>query len=107
MTIYNLVTGWTDFIDFQILLDGVAPNLTGYGVPVMYFRDKNGTTLTVNGTVSWQDASTAKARFLPSDANQIKDSNAPLRVRAELTDGAGRKSYIPNAQPDEWHVGKK
>lgn len=104
MTIYNLVEGWTDPIDCIIKADGVALSLTGITVAIVA-SDKNGSSVTMPGTVSVTDAAAGKVRYAPSAATDLLNSRSPMNIRWRLTDGSGKIRFVPNApNRDKWII---
>lgn len=93
----ELVTGWTGPLDFQLLADGAAINLTGMTVDLI-LTASDGTSIPTTGDTSVQDAALGKVRYTP-DATDLLVASSPVKMRWKVTDGAGAVVYHPSARP--------
>lgn len=92
----GIVEGWTGAIDFRLLADGTAQNLTGMTVAaVAYDRSRNTVTLTGDCTV--QSSTGGLVRLTP-DSGDFLESGSPYDLRFKVTDG-GLDVFFPNEEP--------
>lgn len=106
MATTEFVEGWSDPVDFTLLADGVAINLTGITVSLVATNAKTLTPLTVAGSVSVPNAAAGQVRYSPviSTDALFLETNSPVRIRWKLTDGTNRVRYVPNQKPDQWVI---
>lgn len=106
MAAYDIVQGTTNNLQFQLLENGAAINLTGITVTLL-LEDRTGTTVTSPGTVSVVDATTGKVQLAPTNATVFDPTKGPYYARWQLTDGGGLISFVPSSTRDTWNlVGK-
>lgn len=92
----GIVEGWTGNIDFRLLADGSAQNLTGVTVSAVgYDRLKNPVTLT--GDVVVLSATGGTVRLTP-DLNDFVEASSPYELRFKVTDG-GLDTFFPSEEP--------
>ena len=92
----GIVEGWTGNIDFRLLADGSAQNLTGMTVvAVGYDRLRNAVTLI--GDVTVLSATGGTVRLQP-DANDFIEAASPYELRFKVTDG-GLDTFFPSEEP--------
>lgn len=103
MAKYDIVDGTTAVIQFQLLEEGAAINLTGVTVSLL-LSDRTGTTVTSPGTVVITDAATGKVQLTPTGTTTFVADNGPYYARWKLTDGGGKISYVPTALRDVWNI---
>lgn len=100
----RIVHGWTGPLDFQLMTNGSATDLTGSTVTLV-LEDANGDAIVYTGVVSVQEAATGKVRFTPA-ATDIAFVNGTMRARWKVTTGS-QVVYFPSGNPDLWTVGKE
>lgn len=93
----ELVTGWTGPLDFRLLADGAAYNLTGMTVELI-LTAQDGTSISTSGDTSVTDAATGTVRYLP-DSTDLVTSNSPISMRWKVTDGGGLIVFHPSGRP--------
>jgi hypothetical protein len=94
----HIVEGWLGPIDFQLLANGVAQNLTGLTVTGKAFNRINAMS-DLDGDISIVSASSGYVRLTP-DAIDFNAANSPYELRfwvANDTSGAGVVMF-PNAE---------
>ena len=99
----DFVEGWTGAIEYQLLADDVAVNLTGFTVAIQMFGAEIG-PLTLGGTVVVTSSTGGKVEYRPATSCEMKSVYSPLEVRFKVTDGAAKITYFPNAEPELWTV---
>lgn len=103
MAVYdNIVEGQTEAIVHTLLADGVAVNGTGITLGLVLMDKVGGVVDTSGSKVSWLDASTGKAQFLPA-VGDLTAIRSPYNARWTLT-AAGKTGFYPNRQVDTWIV---
>lgn len=98
----NVVEGWTGDLDFQLLADGNAQNISGNSIALIV-QDHSGASVTFAGNISVPDATTGKVRFSPQPADLLA-AKSPYNVRWKVTDGAGKVVFFPSGKDDFWTV---
>jgi hypothetical protein len=93
----EVVDGWTGPLDYTLLADGTALNLTGMTVTLILTKP-DGTVVDTTGDVTVTDAAAGWVRYTP-DATDLAASESPLRMRWKVVDGAGAVVYHPSARP--------
>ncbi len=112
---YFIPHGTTEPLDFQLrdydsaTTDeaGDVIDLTGMTVTLQAF-DRNGTAVTLAGTVSIVTAATGSIRYTPAAETDFDNyaSEGPWRVRFKVSDGTDH-FFVPNDEdPDLWVVDK-
>ena len=97
----DLVEGWTEPIEYTILADGAAVDLTGKTVNLLlYDCDQN--LLEPAGELTITDAPTGKVAFTPA-AGDLVAAKSPYYVRFHVVEDG---FFAPNARAEEWHVRK-
>ena len=92
----GIVEGWSGNIDFRLLADGSATNLTGMTVAAVgYDRLKAAVTLT--GNVAVLSATGGTVRFTP-DTGDFLEESGPYELRFKVTDG-GLHVFFPSEEP--------
>lgn len=100
---YDIVEGTSSNLQFQLLENGVAINLTGITVTLL-LEDRVGTTVTSPGTVTTVDATTGKVQLAPTGTSVFVASSGPYYARWKLTDGSGKVAYVPTSNRDIWNI---
>lgn len=104
MTTIELVEGWTGNVDFTLLADGTAVNLTGSTV-TLTLRDRTGTVIDTTSDVSVPTPASGVVRYSP-DAIDLTASGSPYSARWKVVDGSSKVTYFPSSvDPDRWLVG--
>lgn len=88
--VLNIVEGWLGPLDFQLLADGVAQNLTGLTVTGRAFNRINAMS-DLDGDIAVTSASSGYIRLTPDTAD-FNVENSPYELRfgvANNTSGAG------------------
>lgn len=99
----HFVEGWTDPIDYQLKKGDPAASFDATGMSVaIVMADLKGVSITLTGTIAWQDAAVSKVRFTPAAAD-LKAADSPLRVRFKVTNGAAI-AYFPRRGHEEWII---
>jgi hypothetical protein len=93
--------GWTGDLDFQLLMDGVAVNLTGKTVTAQA-TNKNGASVNLTGVVTVTSLLEGKVRYTPS-ANDFVAAQSPYGFRFKATTG-DQTVMFPNGVADAWIV---
>ena len=99
----DFVEGWTGVIEYQLLADDVAVNLTGFTVGIQTFGADQG-PLSLGGTVVVTSSTGGKVEYRPATTCELKSVYSPIQVRFKVTDGASKITYYPNAAPELWTV---
>jgi hypothetical protein len=99
VTTVEIVEGWTEALDWQLLADDAAVNLSGVTAVALIVHDKDAALVTLAGTASVLQASTGKVRYPPVAAD-FTAARAPYSVRWKVTDASGKIAYFPNGAPD-------
>ena len=89
----DIVEGWDEPFDEQLLADGVARNITGATVAFLVYG-RNEVLATHTGTASITTAATGLVRYAPV-AGEFTAANSPYGYRWRVTLG-GKVSYHPN-----------
>lgn len=101
----NLVEGWTDPINDQLLIDGVATeSLAGHTVECILYNNR-GILQTGMGTSEIVDAATRKVKFTPG-AGKLLNADSPYTQRWKITRPTAQIYYHPNAGSETWNVRK-
>lgn len=98
----NLVPGWTEPLDFTLLEDDIAADLTGQTV-VIDVIDKNGTAVAPLGATTVPDPTAGHVRYSPT-GTEFTVAGQPYGVRWKVTDGSGKVAFFPNGKRDQWKV---
>ena len=98
----DFVEGWTEPINYQLLADGVAQNLTGMTVALVGYQNA-GKLFPFGGSVSVTDAVNGKVVFTPAAADLVA-KGSPYNIRWKVTDSLGKIAYFPNQSPEVWVV---
>lgn len=93
----ELVSGWTGPLDFRLLADGAAINLTGMTVELI-LTAQDGTSIPTTGDTSVTDAVAGKVRYSP-DSTDLVVASSPIQMRWKVTDGGGSVVYHPSGRP--------
>lgn len=101
--IYNIVSGTTAPVRFQLLEAGNPINLAGCTVALL-LSDRSGFTITSPGTVTITDTTNGKVQLAPSSVNVFNAQNSPYSARWQITDSNGLISYCPNGSRDTWNI---
>lgn len=99
-TLYEVVIGWTEPIDIDLLSKGATPTGSLSGTVALVLRDRHGTQIDTTGDVSIQDADDWVVRYTP-DAADLTPGTYTGRVK--VTSGSN-VSYFPSGEPDKWIV---
>lgn len=100
--VVELVEGWTGPLEFQLLADGTAQDLTGMTVELI-LKDSEGTAITTTGDITVTGAATGEVTYAPDSAD-LAAAASPLASRFKVTDGSGKVVYFPSGEPDRWFV---
>lgn len=103
-TTIDLVEGWTGNIDFTLLADGTAANLTGCSLELI-LRDRAGSQIDTSSDASIQVAASGTVRYTP-DSTDLAAAGSPYSARWKVTDGSAKVTYFPSGEPDRWVVWK-
>jgi hypothetical protein len=106
MALTDIVEGWTQRLTFTLLSDGVALVATGFTLSNLYLTDARGRAIDTSGDFGWINAAAGTVYYDP-DVTDFVAVNGPYTVRYEVTDGAGKIAYWPNAQADTINVGRR
>jgi len=99
----DIVSGWTEDVDYILKVDGVALDLTNMTVAIVA-RKPSGSEITLTGTLTITDAANGVVRFSPAVADIALATTSSYHVRWKVTDSGGKISYFPNAEAEEWTV---
>ncbi len=95
--------GWTGPLEFQLLADGVPPNLTATTVSLI-LQKTGGTLVDTTGDIAIIDAANGKVRYSPGTGDLL-EADSPLRSRFKVIDAATKVVYFPSTEdPDRWLV---
>ncbi len=97
----DLTEGWTGPLDFILLIDGVAANLTGATVELVLY-DSLGTLVTTSGDVTVVTAATGHVRYTP-DSTDLSSSLSPYKAKFKVT-LSGEVTFFPKGAADVWTV---
>lgn len=90
----ELVEGWTGPLEFQLLADGAAQNLTGMTVTMLLYKS-DGTVIDTTGDITVTDAATGEVTYNP-DAADLAATDSPLTFRFKVVDSSSKVVYFPN-----------
>ena len=99
----DLVEGWTGVLNFQLLADGAAYNLTGLTVALL-LRNSGGGPVVTTGDTAIVTATAGKVSYTP-DAEDLRAVGSPYYARFSVTNGA-QIVYFANVTPGVWTVRK-
>jgi len=99
----SVVEGWTGDLNFQLLADGAAYNLTGTTVTLVLL-DSNGATIDTTGDLSVTDAVLGKVRYSP-DAGDFRASVSSYSARVKVALGS-QVIFFPSGAPGIWTINK-
>jgi hypothetical protein len=92
----EIVEGWEGPLEFQLLSDGSAQNLTSVTVTGRaYDRDRSLVNLTGDVAVS---SATGGIVALSPDSGDFYASGSPYELRFKATDGAGGVVFYPSGE---------
>lgn len=92
----DIVEGWSGAIDFRLLADGSAQNLSGFTVTGQGYN-RLGSPVTLTGDVVTSSATGGLVRLTP-DTEDFTADGSPYELRFKATDGAGI-IFFPSAEP--------
>lgn len=96
----EIVEGWTEELGpFTLKADGAAVDLSDMTVALI-LRNRNGQSVTVEGTTRISDTPTDGQVYYTPDGADLLNAKSPYSLRWEVTDGAGRVVFFPNGAPD-------
>jgi len=99
----SLIQGETAPIQYQLLADGVAADLTGATVAIS-ITDRRGIEASSTGTVSVVDSTDGQVTFTPATTGDFTRARSPYSVRFTVETPSGTV-YFPNAAtPEYWIV---
>ena len=101
----DVIEGWTGPLEFILLADGSAVDLTGITSAVTEAKRLNGTAITLTGTTAVSDAANGKVKFSPAAAD-LKEADSPASVRFKVTDGSSKITYFPSGDAFTWKIRK-
>lgn len=99
-----LVEGQTAPVDYKLLADGAAYDLTGCTVTTVA-RTSAGAVKTLAGSTAVLVAASGTVRFSP-DAADLVASDFMLRVRFKVTRADSKIEFFPTGEPESWVVQK-
>jgi hypothetical protein len=97
----DLVEGWTEPIEHELLADGDVPGGSGKSVTLQLI-DRNGFEVEIAGDVDWIDETAGTVRYTP-DAGDLRASGSPYAARWKVT-SSGESAFFPNGKADVWTV---
>lgn len=99
-----LVEGQTAPVDYKLLADGVAYDLSGCTVATIA-RTSAGAAKTLAGTTAVLVAASGTVRFSP-DAADFVAADFTLQVRFKVTRADSKIEFFPTGQPESWVIQK-
>jgi hypothetical protein len=93
----EIVEGWTGPLDFRLLADGSALDISGMTVELL-LTAQDGTAIDTTGDTSITDATDGEVRYLP-DPTDLDSDDSPILMRWKVTDDLGRVVYHPSGRP--------
>ena len=99
-----LVEGQTAPVDYKLLADGAAYDLTGCTVAITA-RTRVGAVKTLAGTMAVLVEASGTVRFSP-DAADFVAADFTLQVRFKVTRADGKIEFFPTGQPEFWVIQK-
>lgn len=99
-----LVEGQTAPVDYKLLADGAAYDLTGCTVTTIA-RTNAGAAKTLAGSTTVLVAASGTVRFSP-DAADFVASDFMLRVRFKVTRADSKIEFFPTGEPESWVIQK-
>lgn len=103
MSVYDVVEGTSNVLQFQLIENGAAIPLTNITVTLL-LEDRTGAAIVSPGTVTIVDAINGKVQFAPTSTLVFVASLGPYYARWKLTDGSGLISYVPSSIRDVWNI---
>lgn len=100
----DVVEGWTEGLRFRLEKDGVAVLLSSTDEVALILRARDGRTIATSGNVLIASTSGGEVLYSPDPLDLIA-SRGPYYARFRLTQ-AGKISFFPNGEPDQWLVHK-
>lgn len=100
---YDIVEGTSGPLEFQLLENGVAIDLTTITVTLL-LEDRTGTTVSSPGTVTVTDAMTGKVTLTPTNTAVFVASSGPYFARWKLTTTTPTVFYVPSSNRDTWAI---
>ena len=109
----SLVEGWSEPIEYKLLADSVAVNLTGYSggqatstalstvFPQLVTRNVPSTS---TGLIAIMSATCGYVKFTPGSCTDLAPSPSPYSFRIGVRSAAGELVYFPNGEPEQWTV---
>ena len=101
----DVIEGWTGPLEFILLADGSAVDLTGITSVAAEAKRLDGTTITLGGTTQVSDATSGKVKYNPI-AGDLKEVDSPALVRFKVTDGSSKITYFPSGDAFTWKIRK-
>lgn len=98
---FEIVAGWTESLDFDLLADGDTPEGTLDGDIELILKKADGTQMDTTGDVAIQDATTWRVRYTPDTGDLVAGT---YRGRFKRTSVAGKVSYFPSKAWDDWII---
>ena len=92
----EFVEGWTGPLDFELLNDGVAQDLTAMTVTGQA-RNRLNTTVDLTADVAVLTATAGTVRLTP-DAADFDSTESPYELRFKVVDGASAVVFFPSAE---------
>lgn len=99
-----LVEGQTAPVDYRLLADGVAYDLTGCTVTTIA-RTHAGMLKTLAGSTVVLVAASGTVRFSP-DAGDLVATDFMLHVRFKVTRADSKIEFFPTRDPESWVIQK-
>lgn len=104
--ITNVVEGWTGRLTFTLQSNGAAFVGTGFTISDLVLTGRNGIAVDTSGDFGWITAADGTV-YYDADSADFVALQSPYTVRFEVTDGAGKVVYFPNADAYELTVWPK
>lgn len=99
-----VVEGQTAPIDYKLLADNAAYNLTGCTVTLVAYKS-SGSLHTFTGTVAIASAVGGTVQFSPTSTDLVATDLAYF-IRFRVVRGDGKVEFFPTGVPESWVVQK-
>lgn len=97
---FDVVEGWTNRLDFQLLSCGLPLALTTSDtVTPLLVNARSEEIATSSGDVTVITASSGEVGYTPKTTGVFLANDEPYRMRFGVEDGFGKIAYFPNAEP--------
>jgi len=98
---FEIVAGWTDPLDFDLLADKAIPAAPLTGTVELVLKKADGTIMPTTGDVSITDATNWRVRYSP-DADDLVVGN--YQGRFKITGIDTKVKYAPSGVWMEWKI---